>query len=173
LRSARSFIDTTSEPAPGSDIASAPTCSPEISLGRYFLLLRLAAVAADLVDAEVRMGAVGQADRGRGARDFLHRDDVREVAHPGAAIFLVGGHAEQAHVTELLPQVGGEEVVAVDLRRARQISFCAKADGIAQHVDVLAEVKVESEHSGLRVGPPQGEACAPLGGSLPSREAEY
>ena len=36
LRSARSFIDTTSEPAPGSDIASAPTCSPEISFGRYF-----------------------------------------------------------------------------------------------------------------------------------------
>ena len=32
--SARVVIETTSEPAPGSDIASAPTCSPEISLGR-------------------------------------------------------------------------------------------------------------------------------------------
>ena len=54
-------IDTTSEPAPGSDIASAPTCSPEISLGRYLRLLRLRAVAAELVDAEIGMGAVGQA----------------------------------------------------------------------------------------------------------------
>src|SRR5580704_16324938 len=34
LRVARVVIDTTSEPALGSDIASAPTCSPEMSLGR-------------------------------------------------------------------------------------------------------------------------------------------
>ena len=34
-RSARRRIDTTSEPAPGSLIASAPTCSPVISFGRY------------------------------------------------------------------------------------------------------------------------------------------
>jgi hypothetical protein len=31
---ARSFMETTSEPAPGSDMASAPTCSPEHSGGR-------------------------------------------------------------------------------------------------------------------------------------------
>ncbi len=35
LNSARSFMPTTSEPAFGSDIARAPTCSPEISFGRY------------------------------------------------------------------------------------------------------------------------------------------
>src|SRR5258705_10563841 len=34
--SARVAIDTTSLPAPGSDIAKEPTCSPEISFGRYF-----------------------------------------------------------------------------------------------------------------------------------------
>ena len=33
-----SFIEMTSLPAPGSLIASAPTCSPEISLGRYLRL---------------------------------------------------------------------------------------------------------------------------------------
>ncbi|MOA40869.1 hypothetical protein D3C78_1627790 [compost metagenome] len=33
--SARSFIDTTSEPAFGSLMARAPMCSPLISLGRY------------------------------------------------------------------------------------------------------------------------------------------
>ena len=36
LNSALSRMLTTSEPAPGSDIAKAPTCSPEISRGRYF-----------------------------------------------------------------------------------------------------------------------------------------
>ncbi|MNE96851.1 hypothetical protein D3C80_1951100 [compost metagenome] len=33
--SARSFIDTTSEPAFGSLMAKAPMCSPLISFGRY------------------------------------------------------------------------------------------------------------------------------------------
>ena len=44
MRCARSCIDTTSDPDPGSDIASAPTCSPESSFGSamaaYWLLLR-------------------------------------------------------------------------------------------------------------------------------------
>jgi hypothetical protein len=57
-------------------------------LGQVFLALRFAAVAANLVDAQIRVGAVGQADRGRGAGDFLQRDDVRQIAHVGAAVFL-------------------------------------------------------------------------------------
>ena len=61
-------------------MASAPTCSPEISLGRYFWLLRFGTVAADLVNAQIGMGAVGQADRSRGAGNFLQRDDVGQVA---------------------------------------------------------------------------------------------
>ncbi|MNQ95137.1 hypothetical protein D3C85_1106820 [compost metagenome] len=36
-RSARSFIDTTSDPAFGSLMARAPTCSPLINLGRYLV----------------------------------------------------------------------------------------------------------------------------------------
>ncbi len=50
-------------------------------LGQVFLLLRLAAVLADLVDAQVGVGAVGQADRGRGAADLFHRHHVGQVAH--------------------------------------------------------------------------------------------
>jgi hypothetical protein len=33
---AYNFIEVTSDPAPGSDIAKAPICSPEQSFGRYF-----------------------------------------------------------------------------------------------------------------------------------------
>jgi hypothetical protein len=59
----------------------------------------------------------------------------------------LGRHAEQAHVAELAPQVGGEQVVAVDLGRARQDFLLRESpDGVAQHVDVFAEVEVESEH---------------------------
>ena len=58
--------------------------------------LRLAAVAADLVDAEIGMRAIRQPDRGRRARDLLHRDDVLQVAHAGAAVFLLDRDAEDA-----------------------------------------------------------------------------
>jgi hypothetical protein len=120
-------------------------------LRQVFRLLRGAAVPADLVHAQVGMGAVGEADRGRGAGDLLHGDDVGEVAHLRAAVLLLGGHAEQAHLAELPPQVGGEQVVAVDLARARQDLVLREIpDGVAQQVDVLAEVEVDSEHSFLR-----------------------
>src|SRR5262249_31333356 len=45
-------------------------------------LLIVAAVAADLVDAEVRVRAVGQPDRGRGAREFLPPHAGPEVTKP-------------------------------------------------------------------------------------------
>ena len=50
------------------------------------LLLLRRAPAAQLVDAEVRVRAVGKPDAARGAADLFHRDDVREVAEPGAAV---------------------------------------------------------------------------------------
>ena len=143
-RSARRRIETTSEPDPGSLIASAPTCSPETRLGKIFPLLRLAAVAPDLVDAEVGVRAVRQADRRRGAADLLHRDDVRQVTHRGAAVFLLDGDAEQADVAHLAPQVRREDVVAVDLRRARRdLAVGELLHRRAQHVDGLAKMKVQ------------------------------
>ena len=79
-----------------------------------------AAVAVQLVDAQVRMRAVRQADRRRGARHLLHRHDVRQVAEVGAAVLLAHRHAVQAEVAELLPQVGREQVVVVDRGGARR-----------------------------------------------------
>jgi hypothetical protein len=75
-------------------------------------LLLLRAVAADLVDAEVGVRAVGQADRGRGAADLLHGHHVLEVAHAGAAVLLLHGDAEDAEVAELAPEVGGNSLRA-------------------------------------------------------------
>ena len=46
------------------------------------------------------MGAVGQADRGRGPRHFLLRDDMLEIAEAEPAILLLDGdpvQAERAH----------------------------------------------------------------------------
>ncbi|MNF26982.1 hypothetical protein D3C84_76290 [compost metagenome] len=113
-------------------------------LGQVPGLLLGRAVAVDLVDAQVGVGAVGQADRRRGAADLLDGDHVGQVAEAGAAVFLGHGDAEQAHVAELLPHVGGEQVVAVDGGGARrQLGGDEGLDLLAEHVDGFAEGEVE------------------------------
>ena len=141
--SARQLIEpTTSEPAPGSLMASAPTYSPEHSLGTYLLALCLVAVVEDVVHAQVRVRAVGQADRAGGARDLLHRHHVRQVAQVRAAVVAADGDAEQAHLAELLPQVVGEGVLAVDAVGARgDLLLREGRHALAQHVEVVTEGK--------------------------------
>ena len=105
-------------------------------------LLRLAAVAADLVDAQVRVRAVRQAHGGRRARDLLHRHAVREVTHRRAAVRLLDGDAEDAQVAHLPPQVRRELVAAVDVGGARRDLVRGELrDRRAQHVDRLAVVE--------------------------------
>jgi hypothetical protein len=60
------------------------------------------------------MRAIGQPDRSRGARDFLHRDAVLEIAEPRSAILLLDGNAMQAERAELRPKVAGELIALVD-----------------------------------------------------------
>ncbi len=88
------------------------------------------------------MRAVAQAHRAGGARDFLHRHQVREVAHAAAAESLVHGHAQQAHFAQLGPQVLREQVVVIDLRGARgYLGIRETTHGITQRVDFLAKWK--------------------------------
>ena len=77
-------------------------------LGQILALLLGVAVAVDLVDAEIRVRAVGQADRRRAARDLLHRDAMREIAQPCPAVFLGDRDAEHAEFAELRPQIARE-----------------------------------------------------------------
>src|SRR5690606_12082317 len=83
-------------------------------------LLRLAAVTAELVHAEIGMGAVAEADAGRGAADLLHRDAVLQVAHAGAAVLLLHREAQQPERAHLRPELAREAVAAVDLLGERR-----------------------------------------------------
>jgi hypothetical protein len=74
-------------------------------LGQVAALLIVVAVAPDLVDAEVGVGTVAQADRGRGTADLLHGDAVLQIAHAGAAQLLLDRDAEQAEGAQLGPEV--------------------------------------------------------------------
>src|SRR5579864_8428509 len=113
-------------------------------LRQVFLLLRLGAVAPDLVDAKIRVRAVRESNRRRCARNLLHRDDVRQIAESCTAVRFIDGDAEQPHVAELSPQVGGEHVLAVDARGARR-DFVRRELSYrrAQQIDRLAEIEVE------------------------------
>ena len=121
-------------------------------LRQVFPLLRLAAVAVDLIDAQVRVRAVAQADCGAGAADFFHRHHVSQVAQPGAAVRLADGKAHHAELAELAPQVGRELVVAVDVGGAWcDLVLREVAHGIAQQGDVVAQIDLEGglEHRRL------------------------
>ncbi len=119
-------------------------------VGQIFALLRVAAVAADLVDAEVRMGAVGEPDRGRGTAHLLHRDAMGEIAHPGAAIFLLDRDAVQAERAHLRPQLHREPVGLVDLGRERRNLLLGKiAHAAPQHIDLWAEIVIEHQKPGV------------------------
>ena len=94
-----------SEPGSGSDVVSMQLRAVKRAdvlaaheLRQIARALCLAAIQAQLIHAQVRVGAVREPNRARGARDLLHDDDVREVAEACAAEALGHGDAEQSLV---------------------------------------------------------------------------
>ncbi|MNJ57782.1 hypothetical protein D3C77_533850 [compost metagenome] len=114
-------------------------------LGQVLGFLRRGAVAVDLVHAQIGVRTIRQAHRGAGARDFFHHHHMGQIAHVGAAVFLVGRHAEHTELTEFAPEIHGELVAAVYLGRARRDLGLRKiAHRVAQHVQVFAQVEVQA-----------------------------
>ncbi len=114
-------------------------------LGQVAGLLLGVAVAVDLVDAQVRMRAVGQGHRGRAAADLFHRHHMGQVAEAGATVFFGDGHAEQTHLAEFSPHVRREQVLLIDGFGAR--SNLGSDEGLhllAQHVDGFTEGEIEA-----------------------------
>ena len=93
------------------------------------------------------MGAVGQPDCRRAARNLLHGDDMGEIAHVGAAILLRRGHAEQteiairaakevagdANVHEMPPMMGGEDFAYMLEARPGAFIFVGNGDSAGLH----------------------------------------
>ena len=121
--------------------------------GEVALALLAGAVPPDLVDAQVRVGAVGEPDRRRRPAHFLDRDDVGEVAHAGAAEVFLDGDSVQPERAELLPQVARELVRRVDLARTRRdLRLCEPVDHVPEGLDLLAEGEAHPGvvHRGVR-----------------------
>src|SRR5262249_36314539 len=108
-------------------------------------LLLVRAVAADLIDAEVRVGAIGEPDRGGRAGDFLHGNAVLEITEPCPTPFLLDRDAVHAELTQLGPEIAREHVAAIDFLGARRNAFSGKAaHALPQHVGRLAEAEIKA-----------------------------
>lgn len=69
---------------------------------------------------------------------------MSQVAQAGAAVLFRHRDAQQAHVAEPAPHVGGEQVVVVDLRGAwGQLGGDKGTHLVAEHVDGLAQGEVQ------------------------------
>jgi hypothetical protein len=62
-----------------------------------------------------------------------------KVAHAAAAEFGRHGDAEQAHLAQLAPQVGREQVVVVDLAARGAISLSAKRRTASRRASMSSE----------------------------------
>src|ERR1700674_2910973 len=68
-----------------------------------------------------------------------------EIAHPGAAPFLLDRDAQEAKLAHLRPQVAWKFVAAIDLGGARRDLVAGKVGhGVAQPVEVFAEAEIEA-----------------------------
>ena len=111
------------------------------------------------------MRAVGQADRGAGARNLLHRHAMFEIAQARAAVLLLDRDAVQAERAHFRPQVAREGVVAVDGRGARRDAVLREiVHRLAQHVDVGSEAEIEArpgigDHEAASRSAPLGAAA--------------
>src|SRR5262249_47511274 len=122
-------------------------------LRQVALLLLGVAVQAQLVDAQVGVGAIGEPDRARGARDFLHGDAMFEIAEPEPTPGLADRDAVNAELAEFGPEVAWEGVAAVDLLGARRnMRGCEAAHTLAQHVRRLTEPEIEPTETACQHG---------------------
>jgi hypothetical protein len=116
-------------------------------LRQVFLFLRGSTPAAQLVDTEIRVRAVREADRRGSAADLFHCDDMREITQAGAPEIFLYGDPEEAEVAELRPQLAREAILPIDVGGKRRDAFRGKLrHGGAQGVDVFSESEVEVLH---------------------------
>src|SRR3546814_17902953 len=95
-----------------------------------FRLLFIIAPAADLVDAEVRVGTIAEADRCRRARYLLDRDDMFQIAEPDSAPLLLDRDAVEAEFAHRRPQfIAWKPVLAIGAVGWRLDHFVGETSG--------------------------------------------
>ena len=116
---------------------------------------------ANLVDAEIGVRAVAQADGAARPAHFFHRHDVFEIAEPQAAILFRHRDPMQPERAHLGPEFTREGVGSVDLGGERRNAALGEFPrGFADGVGGLAEGEIE--FVGLGHGLPARGLCGPF-----------
>ena len=90
------------------------------------------------------MRAIGQPDRGRGAADFLYRDDMIEIAQPQPAPLLLDGDPVQAQRAHRGPEFAREPVLGIGAGGQRGDLFVGEARGsLADHRRAFGQAEIE------------------------------
>lgn len=92
-------------------------------LCRISPLLRLGAIATDLIDAEIGVRPVGETDRSRGPGDLSLCHEMPEVSHTGTTPFRLNRDAERTEVVER--RRGSAQVLSQSMAAARGASSAA------------------------------------------------
>jgi hypothetical protein len=147
-----------SEPASGSVRPKQPIHSPETSLGRYFLLLRLGAVGVDRIHHQRGLHAHHRAIAGIDALDLARHQPVGDVARAAAPYSLRDGHTEQAGLAHQAEEFRLGRFVEIGFLNARQEFRLAESGcRVADHALFIDQLVVEKE--GVFPGFPGSKTC--------------
>src|SRR3546814_7135699 len=99
---------------------------------------------SDLVDAEVRVGTIAEADRRRRARYLLDRDDMFQIAEPESAPLLLDRDAVEAEFAHRRPQfIAWKTDLAIGAVDERSDLFVGETSGgLADHNGGFAEREI-------------------------------
>ena len=144
--SARVCVAPASDPAPGSVRPKAASFRPDARSGSHCLLLLLRAEEEDRHRAERRVRGDRDAHGGVDPRQLLDRDRVGDRVAAGAAPFLRDGKAHEAEPGELLDELVGKAVLAVELLGdGRDPLLCELADGAPDELVLFCELEVHRD----------------------------
>ena len=146
--SARVCVAPASDPAPGSVSPKAASFRPDARSGSHSLLLLLGAEEEDRHRAERRVRGDGDAHGGVDSRQLLDRDRVGDRVSARAAPLLRNGQAHEPEPRQLLHELVGKAVLAVELLGDRRDALLGElANGAPDELVLVRELEVHLEAS--------------------------
>ena len=143
--SARVCVAPASDPAPGSVRPKAASFRPDARSGSHACFCSSAAEEEDRHRAERRVGGDRDAHGGVDSRQLLDRDRVGDRVSARATPFLRDGQAHEAEPGELLHELVGKAVLAVELLGdGRHALLRELADGAPDELVLFRELEVHS-----------------------------
>ena len=113
-------------------------------LGQVFVFLFLRTPTVDLVHAQIGVRPVRQADRRRGAANFLDRNHMVQIAKAQPAPLFFHRDAVQAQFAHGRPQVAREPVLGIHLGRQRCNHLVGKAGrGFTDHHGTFGQAEIK------------------------------